>query len=126
MYVCNLCSLWKVLRREGQLLVRSKRLYMCQVTQGVSLRALDKGSRQSGCGRADGGRRDKHLHLTVVACSRMAESSDDDACDTAATEFDASVNDLEVEDDSPVLCGSNTDDDVHEEPQRTLLSASPC
>ena len=56
----------------------------------------------------------------------MAESSDDDACDTAVTEFGASVNDLEVEDDSPVLCSSNTDDDVGKEPQRTLLSASPC
>ena len=61
MYVCNLCSLWKVLRREGQPSVRSRRLYMCQVTQGVSPRAPDKGSRQSGCGRADGSRRDKHL-----------------------------------------------------------------
>lgn len=70
--------------------------------------------------------RDTHLHLTVVACSRMGESSDDDDCDTAATEFGASINDLEVEDDSPVLCGSNTDDDVRKEPQRTLLSASPC
>ena len=34
---------------------------MCQVTQGVSPRAPDKGSRQSGCGRADSSRRDKHL-----------------------------------------------------------------
>ena len=100
---------------------------MRQVTHGVTLKVLDKGNRQSGCGRPDhGSRRDKHLRLTVIACSRMGESSDDDDCDTAATEFGASVSDLEVEDDSPVLCGSNTDEDVRMEPQRTLLSASPC
>lgn len=60
----------------------------------------------------------------MVDCSRVVESPDEH--DTMEAEFDAPISDVEVEEDSPILCDSNSDEDVHEEPQTTLLSASSC
>lgn len=76
------------------------------------------------CGSDDGSRCEGHSVLTVIDCSRLGESSDD--CDTAATELGTSIGDLEVEEASPVLCDSNSDEDVHMEPQTRLQSVGPC
>lgn len=59
----------------------------------------------------------------MVDCSRLGESSDDH--DTAATEFGAFISDSEeAEEDSPILCDSNSDEDVRVESQARLLSVS--
>ena len=60
----------------------------------------------------------------MVNCSRVGESPEDR--DTVVAEFDASVSDEEVEEDSPILCDSSSDEDIHKELQTTSLLASLC
>lgn len=76
------------------------------------------------CGSDDGSRCEGYSYFTVIDCSRLGESSDDR--DSSATQLGTSIGDFEVEEASPVSCDSNSDEDVHMEPQTRLQSVGPC